>query len=352
MNQRPQQGFPQDIKAIALDANCMPRGSLVVAMAEELVGVIQDQELEIEVWIPEPVLWEWAEHIVAGFQRTKKPYDKAVRAARAAGHEVPLPSWDDDYENIEVVLSNLTSALEWAECQIIRLEDYPQVAITAIRDQVLQLGPGRRKAEAPDVRVKTGASDSASFRLIAAHAGSDLSRVVLVSADKDVRLHFGSGSSPIVAKDIWQAKKALLSLMNGSQVLLAELTSAIEEQLVRKEAVDLTRASVEQQGSAIANSGWDSDRYLDTKLSIEAITEIRSIAEVESSRTADYATAEVNVLLDAQLEGVWWDDRDDELVHEWSSLYGVNAIAQVFAEKDVNGNWDIEVDHIVMFDSE
>jgi hypothetical protein len=51
-----------------------------------------------------------------------------------------------------------------------------------LKDQILQRPPGRRKE-----KIKTGAADSAWLRDVLDRAGGDLSRVLLVTSDADIR---------------------------------------------------------------------------------------------------------------------------------------------------------------------
>ena len=50
------------VRAVVLDANVMSRGRLTLDVIDEIVAVIEERELDAEVWVPEPVVWEWAEH--------------------------------------------------------------------------------------------------------------------------------------------------------------------------------------------------------------------------------------------------------------------------------------------------
>lgn len=325
----------------------MPRGSLNLKLIDELSEVIYEQELEIEIWVPEPVLWEWSEHVAGALSQTRDPYKKAVLRARDAGHEVEILEWQQNAASVDVVVASITEALDLAECRILLLQDHPDAAISAIRDQILQVGVGRKKSESASVRVKTGAADSASFRLISAHAGSDLPRVALISTDRDARGHFIGSQGPIHVKDIWQAKRELLRLKKGTDVAVAELIEAIEEQLVFKDRVDFARASVDQERGALRNIEWDWGRYLDTKLTVESVERVCEVISHDLSRNSEYATAEVSVVLSAQLEGTWWDSDAEDLIHEQEALYGVDAVAEIYAEKDGNG-WDIEVDRIIL----
>ena len=99
----------------------------------------------------------------------RAPYRAALRRAADAYGEIFVFN-DDGYEHIDKVATDLTDTLEEAGVYVINMRRYTAAAAAGVRDQILQTGVGRRKAESADKRVKTGASDSTSFRLLEAHA--------------------------------------------------------------------------------------------------------------------------------------------------------------------------------------
>lgn len=90
------------IRAIVVDTNAFSRGRLDLDLLETLVARA-DNHGAVEIWIPEIVLWEWAEHL---HQDHVEAVDR-LSALRTAGVDVP----DLSAESVEVLLEELTTAL-------------------------------------------------------------------------------------------------------------------------------------------------------------------------------------------------------------------------------------------------
>ncbi|WP_143232876.1 hypothetical protein [Actinoplanes regularis] len=297
--------FPDNVVAIALDTNSMPRGLLDLSKIEDLVNIIEEQERDIAVWILEPVLWEWAEHLRDSISRTVEPFENSLAAARRVGLDVPnwpgLPSGATEIEHLVKVLSD---SLEGAGAEIVRLATHPLAAVQGIRDQILQTGAARRKTDSGGnqkilggSRVKTGAADSASFNLLEQRASTQLRNVVLVSADRDAVVHFKGRESPIMAKDLWQTRRGLLTLTPGSELALNEFLGKIYDQLPEIDQAALRLVPTDDYGNLVRASGWDLDRYLNTKT---FVTQIDSVDEVWRHR--DVALLRISL---GAVEGVY-----------------------------------------------
>ncbi|TMR90162.1 hypothetical protein [Nonomuraea basaltis] len=107
------------------------------------------------------------------------PAGPAYRRLAEAGLEVTPPS--SPYGDQPAVQHAFLQSLKTID-NVTVLPLSADNARQALQDQILQRPPGRRKDG-----VKTGAADSAWLRDLSDHAGGDLSRVLLVSADADVR---------------------------------------------------------------------------------------------------------------------------------------------------------------------
>ncbi|MEP9363037.1 TetR/AcrR family transcriptional regulator C-terminal domain-containing protein [Nocardioides sp. CN2-186] len=84
--------LPETLVAVCLDANCMGEGRLRLSAVEELADLIDTQELSVEVWVPEPVVWEWAEHIYDQFLESKTQFALGWQALEHGGFESPTPA--------------------------------------------------------------------------------------------------------------------------------------------------------------------------------------------------------------------------------------------------------------------
>ncbi|WP_285185303.1 hypothetical protein [Rhodococcus sp. MEB041] len=112
----------------------------------------------VTLWVPQIVVWEWAEHAAAAQNEvlpTLRALDRLDIPGMATGPWLTAPEISDRIEarlrampNVEVVPAHGPSAVQ------------------AIKDQVLQTGPGTRKS-----KVKTGAADSALVRDAVEHLG-------------------------------------------------------------------------------------------------------------------------------------------------------------------------------------
>lgn len=69
-----------NLRAIVLDTNAMGGGSLNMNTLRELPK-ITTKFPNLEIWIPEPVMWEWASH-------AQQTYSNAVTTARSAARKL------------------------------------------------------------------------------------------------------------------------------------------------------------------------------------------------------------------------------------------------------------------------
>lgn len=338
--------IPQDVIACALDANCMPRGRFVLEQIEGLSEAIESQELDIEIWIPEPVVWEWAEHLFDDVKRAREPYEAALARAEAAGLDPPSDATEDGLAELRTVIAGLEDALEEIPgVRLLPLSEYASIAVEALQDQILQTGAASRKPGRDGAGVKTGAADSASFRLIEQQAAGELDKVVLVSADKDATRHFGGEVRPHVVSGIWAAKRSILQLLTGSEAARDAVQQAIVEQL--PELDSLATATLEGGSNAFSETYFDEMRYLMAEITALGIDAVESVGDIEVSKSDGYATALATVRLSLQIEAVSWDDFDDRLSHEWEPAYEVPGTAQVSLTYEADA-WSVSVDHIVV----
>jgi hypothetical protein len=163
------------LTAAAFDANCFSYGRPDLEQLRYLARRLV--EIDIEAWVPEPVAWEWAQHIGEDWDAIRVRLGDENKRVKKAG----LASFESSHTN--------TSAV--AEAFLAKLAEVPHVVLIplsadnareGLRDQILQRPPGRRKDG-----IKTGASDSAWLRDVLYRVGGDVTRVLFVSDDKDLR---------------------------------------------------------------------------------------------------------------------------------------------------------------------
>lgn len=184
-----------ELLAIALDTNSMPYGRLKIETLREVHRLAVRHGLE--VWLPEPVLWEWQEHAERIRAEARAELRKRSTLLKAAGVVMPeVPSSDEVREQIQSAVLGLGLPLK-----LLPLSG--TIAEQALRDQIMCLPPGARinvrsgdEAELnPNPRaqknkaerfVKTGGSDSAILRLILEAASREARSFVIFGGDKDL----------------------------------------------------------------------------------------------------------------------------------------------------------------------
>ncbi|MGC5172122.1 hypothetical protein ACLQ2Q_15880 [Microbacterium sp. DT81.1] len=341
--------IPQSVKAIALDTNAGSRGLLNLEAIDELIDVINAQELQVEIWIPEPVMWEWAEHAHDLAMTTKAVAETASRRLERSGiAEFAKTDYsltiDEVIDIIEDRLSEFYLEDGSEAVRVLRLESFPDAAVNGIRDQVLRLGAGRTKPDG-DQAVKTGAADSASWRLIT-DAASSLDEVALVTADSDAARHFVSGSKPVIVRDIWAAKNALLRLTKPSVQAVKDVALAIQNDLPQLSEADLYRAHT--VGGLPSSLIPARDSSYDPTVRVLGIDRVLEVENIEVSRADETATAIAVVEVHIVVDFLRWDAESESLESDQLEDSGIRAVAQVSAESGgkLGGPWYAWVDDL------
>jgi hypothetical protein len=167
------------LQAVVFDSNAFGHARPDLAFLEDLARRLHI--IDIETWVPEPVAWEWAQHLAEDWQKVQTAMAEERRRLRRAG----LTEHSSPYENARAVVDVFLARLAGVpHLTILALS--PQNALLAVKDQILMVPPGRRKGE-----VKTGASDSAWLRTVLDKVDGDTGRLLIVSEDKDVEAAFG-----------------------------------------------------------------------------------------------------------------------------------------------------------------
>lgn len=156
------------IRAIVLDSNVFGKRAWpnVKAIAQWAEACARH---DAELWIPEVVVYELAQHAVEAHAKFRITYEAHRRDVKKWGIEADGPMSPIDTDDI-------WSAIESAGAVIVPLRG--EDARDALLDQVLLRGAGQRKSH-----VKTGAADSAWVRSVIAHNDGDAAGLIVVTAD-------------------------------------------------------------------------------------------------------------------------------------------------------------------------
>ncbi|MFI2315196.1 hypothetical protein [Streptomyces sp. CB00072] len=160
--------------------------------------------MEIETWVPEPVAWEWAEHLVRDWEFVNSGTRNQRRQLQSAGLEVPAPTGYASRDDvIAAVLANLAAI---PDVRVISLTG--RSAVEGLKDQILLRPPAKTKGgsgQRPPAKtkegsdrtkgIKTGASDSAWLRDVLQLA--EPAETLIVTSDKDVTAAFNAWGMPV-----------------------------------------------------------------------------------------------------------------------------------------------------------
>lgn len=300
---------------------------------------MDEQELEdAEICVPEPVVWEWAEHTYKKMQSIEviaEQLGKTGLSRLRALKGIADGSIGDVVQSIEDELKQID------RLRILRLADEPGAAIDGLRDQVLQTRAGKLKGAEG---TKTGAADSASFRLIEIAGGDGLEdSVALVSGDKDVRRHFCSGVGPILVSDWNLLQLSLLAMVPTEEEARTAAAGAIRSHL-RKFVADIgdylqydsLEGDVDRAQSQYAH--YEPRR----EVGISHLDRIGPAEILSVSRRAGYASAQVDVTLTLFSQSAWYDVMNESVEQDEEVFPDVPAVVSIWADNE-DGDWDIAI---------
>jgi hypothetical protein len=266
-------------RAVAVDANVMARGKLWLDELRDWAGVLE--RIEWEVWIPEPVAWEWAEHAVDEYQQAVTTYRSAARKLRLAGF--PPPNWSPETDP-SVLISEYVNRIT-AIRNVVVVSVHPDDALRALRDQVLLRPPAERKnARDGKLGVKTGAADIASVAAIRRHAG-EARGYVLLSQDGDWPLVYETNGWPVpdVYKSWPELRKQLFTVVGGTGHAPALLRFLLADGLWRAEGVFDTHAGPGGITETEVQSGIETS-FRETRIQrLNAVAGLKNIQFVEDT---------------------------------------------------------------------
>lgn len=336
--------LPEHLVAIGLDTNCMGEGRVRITSVQELAELIGDQDLHIEIWIPEPVIWEWAEHLHGEFINAQAQYSAAWETLKQGGFAMPPELAEAGPADVQDVVERLTQSLEEVDdVRILSLELHPEIARLALRDQTLQTGVGRRKSS-----VKTGAADSASFRLLDAAKArlAGETAMAVVSGDRDAKERYGSSPDVTLLLSIWAAKRSLVGMRTGSEIAEDQIKEAIFHELTSTGAEQLADAAIE--GTPHLRDGIRlRGRELSSTLTPIEVEQVLAVDSVDVSLRDDYGIALVDAHVVVRRELQVLNAFSDQIEYDVETFDGVRATLEVSAVRGTGTYWSLEVEEVL-----
>lgn len=327
-----------DLRAIVLDTNAMGRGSLNLRTLRDLPKITAKIP-DLEIWIPEPVIWEWASHAQQAYTDAVITARSATRSLAQAGVNsgLSVPSEGERLDVQAQVITTLESLP--SPFRILRLVDHPEVAVDALRDQVLLTPPAKRKSG-----VKTGAADIASLRLAQAEAEDYGIASAVISSDGDIHtaLQQWGISDVVVFPNLKVLREALLAF----QPLELRMITALFREVQR--VFEDIRAGVTPLGTigeqcVIKEAFGSLDDLLSTDVDLEYLGKILLLRSVELDQESGYGTAEVIATGGVEVTGWRMDNQGEELISDSSTVYDtLLAIAVTFTVGEIVEDLQIE----------
>ncbi|WP_098024173.1 hypothetical protein [Streptomyces sp. st115] len=294
------QALPESVRhglrAIVFDTNSFPHGELDLGLLK-FWGERAAEEA-FEVWVPEPVMWELAEHSAASWEMWRASVRKARKSMAKAG--LPEPAIESPYTSREEVMEAVEGLIRDLAPSVRVLDLDGDLATAALRDQIQLQRPAKTKGE-----VKTGAADSAWLRVVLRAAENNVDSFVIVGADADVYEAFESWnlSKPHMVQP-HQLSKSLFVLeapsneVRNTVVQFLQSRVGVPLEAGRTPEGDLILGDV--SGLADDVNEWELDQVRDVELG--RIHALVGMNQMKVSRRG-LVTAQVFLLADAQYNG-------------------------------------------------
>jgi len=203
------------VTLLVLDANALRRGHFSVKGLRQWMNAVGEAA---EILIPEVVIWEWAEHAASAHTTLQSQ----LQEFRVDPGLYERPTLAD-----QVSLESLVERIRGLLPSSIRVWSAPDpVWKSAVRDQVLQIGPGERKEG-----VKTGAADSVVLACVQEQVDNRRTAEPVLLATNDTRLK--ANCARLFHEEVVLAGStvALLERLNAFVPAEQELYEATEEVL-------------------------------------------------------------------------------------------------------------------------
>jgi hypothetical protein len=215
-----------------------------------------------ELWIPEPVLWEWGEHMI----------DDLVSASGGArtALRVLAPGAAALFERSkESLASDVIERL--SEIENVHVLVPPESAWRhGVRDQVLAIGAGRRKAD-----IKTGAADTVSVHAVHHHE-PDAGNYVVHGADADWAKVYvvNKWQEPVFVSDF---KSLFLTKPGDVDAAFAQLKMTAQLEGL---SVALSRLDA---GTYLKGNGYPEIGEAELEISVDEVLSVEDVDEVPES---------------------------------------------------------------------
>lgn len=312
-------GYPADSEppsepvydAVVIDTSSLPYGALNVATLAALADDLD--QIGVDVWLPEPVAWEFAAHAADRLTEIRKPVKDAITALKNAGIDTPTLPYANREEAIEAVLARLRTL----HARIEVLACSGSAAREALRDQVTERGAGKKVGQKRT--HKTGGSDAAWIRTVHETKGGVSSTYVVMSANKsDVNAMFKllGVPPPRIVPDEETLRHLLFSYekapfeaaVEAARLLRDWLTSGDFEDYAGLGEIPLTPALL----SSITEE-WD---FLDHSVEVSQLSGLAGVEDVEVAGESGTVTLTASVIVDLTITGWFHDDVNGELVSD------------------------------------
>jgi hypothetical protein len=315
-------GVPDGLRAVVIDTNSTAHGRIDLNALRSLAEVLTRKAPETEIWIPEPVIWEWATHAQEDYDELVATNNAVVRKLNAAGITTSFAKVKDQdrvdvYDAVTQEIEELPHPF-----RVLRLAEHPHIAIDALRDQITLRPPAKRKSG-----VKTGASDIASLRLAEKHASTEEAHCayVIVSDDVDVKAMANWAEVEIrMFPNIHSLRAALLDFQPIEIRRIAEIYRRVVrwlDQVRSGESAmpDLRRGDVDRDLLDLSGK----DDYLRLDVELTRIGHVLALHGVDVDADAALGAANVVVRGDLTMTGWQLDEHGEQLVGDSSTATGV-----------------------------
>ena len=308
---------PDALRAAVIDTNSIGGGYLDVRALENLAEVMRKKAPGAEIWIPEPVMWEWAAHAQQVYDDGVASNNTTVKRLSQSGVTVGLQHIkESDKVNVEDEIVGRIEALP-SPFRILRLADHPAIAIGALRDQITLRPPAKRKNG-----VKTGAADIAAIRLAEANADAEgiHYEYAIVSADGDVSKMLEWENHPVHGfRDLHALRQALLDFVPVELRVLPNLYARVLQR------IDAVRAGTsflpDPRDNGVIGDLVGTDDPLSLAVDVERLRQIVLIRNIEVDQIARVGSVVVLALGDVTATAWRMDNFGNELVSEVEAAY-------------------------------
>ncbi|MGP9017707.1 hypothetical protein ACT1U9_04770 [Streptomyces sp. BR1] len=332
------------LQAVVFDTNAFGHG--LPDLRQLRLTAAQMGEAGLETWVPEPVAWEWAEHLAKEVEAYRSAAGSVIKRMERGGitAEVPVLPTADPAETTGLFLKELGDI---PHLTVLPLSG--DAARAGLRDQIMQTGPGRRKQG-----IKTGASDSAWLREVLTAAGGSFAGILLLTQDRaDIHAACqGLGIAPPTMLTVRDLAQSVLGFVADPGHISKLITTYFANVIVElhelsREGVpahpEFDLGTIEVDPVLLDGYRWPqmqihdvSVRHLDRVVAVSDVRVDTTIAAQSSSaagKQVTSGTAEATVEALADLE-VWTYeiDRDGEVQMDSHMLYDTRVIAPVLVQ--------------------